>query len=122
MLSSPEHRPVGKGAGGLRPLAQCGVVGTLLLLASASALASLPARGQDRPLAIVFPPWTEGREALAGTLNAGYRVLRAGRLDSIVIVAPSDAGAALPRGAWMALSLAGLAGCLDAAAAQEDRS
>ena len=89
----------------------------LCLVVSFGALASLP-RAQDRtvPVAIVFPPWVAGADAVAASFMAGHRVLRSGRLPSIVVVAPAaSAGgtASLPQGAWLSLALAGLAGCLD---------
>ena len=42
-------------------------------------------------------------------------VLRSGRFNAIVVVAPTLNGQApaLPKGAWFSLVLAGLAGCLD---------
>ncbi|KRE18194.1 hypothetical protein ASE63_03205 [Bosea sp. Root381] len=71
---------------------------------------------QPAPLAIVFPPWVSGEEAIARSLSAGHRVLRPGRTASIVVVAPADSMAPeRPGGAIMVLALAGLAGCLDAA-------
>ncbi|MGO4405847.1 hypothetical protein AB4Z10_16480 [Bosea sp. RAF48] len=86
-------------------------------------MASLP-RAQDGsvPAAIVFPPWVGAAEAISLSLATGHRVLRSGRLPSIVVVAPegpAHAAAALPQGAWFSLVLTGLAGCLDAAAAVE---
>jgi hypothetical protein len=92
------------------------VVGLMCLLVSFGALASLP-RATDgaAPVAIVFPPWTDGAEAIARSFAAGHRVLRSGRLSAIVVVAPTLNGqtSTLPRGAWFSLALAGLAGCLD---------
>ncbi|MGO4175109.1 hypothetical protein [Bosea sp. TAF32] len=86
-------------------------------------MASLP-RAQDGkvPGAIVFPPWVSAAEAISLSLATGHRVLRSGRLPSIVVVAPTapaDVAAALPPGAWFSLVLTGLAGCLDASAAME---
>ena len=92
------------------------LVGLVCLLVSFGALASLP-RPTDgtEPVASVFPPWTEGAEAVALSFAAGHRVLRSGRLSAVVIVAPTLNGQApsLPKGAWFSLVLAGLAGCLD---------
>jgi len=91
-------------------------VGLFCLLVSFGALASLP-RATDGtvPVAIVFPPWIDGTEAVARSFAAGHRVLRSGRLAAIVVVAPAPNGQApsLPEGAWFSLVLAGLAGCLD---------
>lgn len=92
------------------------LVGLVCLLVSIGALASLPqAADGAEPVAIVFPPWTDGAEAVAQSFAAGHRVLRSGRFSAIVIVAPTLNGQApaLPKGAWFSLVLAGLAGCLD---------
>lgn len=89
------------------------------LLVSFAALASLShASGGDAPVAIVFPPWIAGSEAVALSFAAGHRVLRSGRLSAIVVVAPAASGdkaPSLPGRAWFAMALTGLAGCLDAA-------
>jgi hypothetical protein len=92
------------------------LVGLVCLLVSFGALASLPgATDGTEPVAIVFPPWTDGAEAVALSFAAGHRVLRSGRLSAVVVVAPTLNGQApsLPKGAWFSLVLAGLAGCLD---------
>ncbi|WP_187640274.1 hypothetical protein [Bosea sp. F3-2] len=85
-------------------------------------MASLP-RAQDGgvPTAIVFPPWVGAAEAISLSLATGHRVLRSGRLPSIVVVAPAipENAPPLPPGAWFFLVLTGLAGCLDTAAAME---
>jgi hypothetical protein len=98
------------------------LVACLCLVVSFGAMASLP-RAQDGsvPAAIVFPPWVGAAEAISLSLATGHRVLRSGRLPSIVVVAPAGPAnaAALPHGAWFSLVLTGLAGCLDAAAAVE---
>ena len=97
------------------------LVGLTCVLVSFAALASLPGgEGAAEPVAIVFPPWIGNSEAVALSFAAGHQVLRAGRLPSIVVVAPAATGseaAPLPKGAWLSLALAGLAGCLDAAGA-----
>lgn len=93
----------------------------LCILAAASlvvALASLPGASSIRstPAAIVFPPWISGQEAVARSIAAGHLVLRSGRSAFIVIVAADAQGAPAhrPDGAVLVLTLAGLAGCLDA--------
>jgi hypothetical protein len=92
------------------------LVALVCLLVSFGALASLP-RATDGtvPVAIVFPPWIDGAEAVARSFASGHRVLRSGRFTAIVVVAPTLSGQApaLPKGAWFSLVLAGLAGCLD---------
>jgi hypothetical protein len=77
-----------------------------------------PSPVQATPVAIVYPPWTTGTEAVARSIAAGHLVLRSGRLAFIVIAAATgDAKAApthRPQGAILVLALAGLVGCLDA--------
>ena len=98
-------------------IAATALVAMLTLLGAAAALASLPhGSAGDEPVAIVFPFWIGQAEAVARSFAAGDRVLRTGRLASIVVVAPRAEPASLPRGAWLSLKLAGLAGCLDRAA------
>lgn len=98
----------------------------LMLVALASPLAimaALPQVAPDTrtPVAILFPPWTTGQDALAQSLAAGHRVLRPGRAPFVVVVAPPDEGTvSRPRGALLLVALAGLAGCFDAPA--DDRS
>lgn len=95
-----------------------GLVTMLTLLVGAGAVASLPqAAAGDEPVAIVFPFWMGQAEAVARSFAAGDRVLRTGRLASIVIVAPRPESISLPQGAWLSLKLVGLAGCLDGAVA-----
>lgn len=92
----------------------------MFLVSILVALLALPgdAPGQRQPVAIVFPPWVSTDDAIARSLSAGYPVLRSGRSSFVVIAAPVEAASALrPQGAIMVLALAGLAGCLDAAAA-----
>ncbi len=99
------------------------LVACLCLIVSLGAMASLPqVQNGGMPAAIIFPPWMGAAEAMSLSLAAGHRVLRSGRLSSIVVVAPAAPASAappLPQGAWLSLALAGLAGCLDAAAARE---
>ena len=95
------------------------LVAALCVFLSLGAVAGLP-RAQDGsvPRAIVFPPWLGAMQSVSLSLAAGHRVLRSGRLPSIVVVAPADmAGQTppLPQGAWFSFVLAGLAGCLDTA-------
>lgn len=93
------------------------VLAAACALMTASAFAALPRRAAgEAPLALIFPPWFDGAAAIERSASAGYRVLRTGRLESILIVAaPAAAGETPvpPAEAWFALSLDGLAGCLD---------
>lgn len=117
----PSSRPVNSGTLREERLSPGGslLVGAICLLVSLAPLASLAGAGKGaEPVAIVFPPWVSGPEAIARSFAAGHQVLRTGRLSSIVVVAPAASGAKarpLPSGAWLSLALAGLAGCLDAA-------
>jgi hypothetical protein len=99
------------------------VVAVALATVSLAAVFSLPggASVPSQPRAIVFSPWTAGHDAMARSLAAGHRVLRAGISPFIVIVAPAGAAEAppRPRGALLMLTLQGLAGCLDAGAPEE---
>lgn len=87
------------------------------LMATIAAFAALPrVPARNAPVALVFPPWLGRSTAVNLTLSAGYRVLRAGRLNSIIIAAPPSADRlehGLPTQAWFVLALDGLAGCLD---------
>jgi hypothetical protein len=101
------------------------VLSLICLVTGVAALASLPAAAAmpGRPVAILFPPWISEQEAVTRSLVAGHRVLRPGRSSFVVIVAPADAtSAAKPQGAVLMLTLAGLAGCLDVALAEENPS
>lgn len=100
------------------------VVALALVAVSLAAVLSLPggARVPAQPRAIVFSPWTSGQDAMARSLKAGHRVLRAGISPFIVITAPvaaEEAAPARPRGALLMLTLQGLAGCLDAGAPED---
>ncbi len=114
----PSTSPAEPGAADSEQLSFGGafLVALVCLLVSVGALASLPrATDGSTPVAIVFPPWVDGAEAVVRSFAAGHRVLRSGRFRAIVVVAPTQNGQApaLPKGAWFSLVLAGLAGCLD---------
>ena len=123
----PSISPAEPGAARAERLSPAGgfLGGLVCLLVSLGACASLP-RATDGtvPVAIVFPPWTNGAEAIAQSFAAGHRVLRSGRFTAIVVVAPTLSGQApaLPQGAWFSLVLAGLAGCLDSSGQTEASS
>ncbi len=109
------HAPASRALSGRERAGLC-----LMSLASILvALVALPgvSPGQQQPVAIVFPPWVSAHDAVTRSLSAGYPVLRSGRSSFVVIAAPAEAASAVrPQGAIMVLALAGLAGCLDAAA------
>jgi len=108
MRSSRSAALSGHERGALTLACLASIVVPLVALPGASA-------AQPAPLAIVFPPWVSGEDAIARSLSAGHHVLRSGRSASVVIVAPTETSAAeRPAGAIMVLALAGLAGCLDA--------
>jgi len=93
-----------------------GAVSVASLLAALLALPGEASAGRE-PLAIVFPPWVSGDEAITRSLSAGYSLLRPGRAPFVVIAAPSGPGqprAAMPQGALILLTLGGISGCLDA--------
>lgn len=120
----PSTSPAVPAAAGAERLSLGGglLVALVCLLVSVGALASLPrATDGTAPVAIVFPPWVDGAEAVVRSFAAGHRVLRSGRFSAIVVVAPTLNGQApaLPKGAWFSLVLAGLAGCLDSPAGTE---
>lgn len=102
----------------------------LSLIALASPLVGLMAAAggeavRAAPTAIVFSPWTSAEQAFDRSLAAGYRVVRSGPLDFVVIVAPREEGelpAQRPEGALLLATLAGLAGCFDLADEREARS
>jgi hypothetical protein len=85
------------------------------LASGALAAINLPGPGGDReaPFAIMFAPWTSPAEAAMASWSAGLRVIRAGALPFVVVVAPSgDAGAiARPDAALLMLRLDGVSGC-----------
>lgn len=114
-----DRRIVATGGHAARTYASFALVGALAVLGSLSALASLPSRNGSEPRAILFAPWVGGDQALARSYEAGYRVLRTGRFQTIVVVAAEDDDRPLPEGGWLRLALGGLAGCLDRAAAGE---
>jgi hypothetical protein len=101
------------------------IVALTLMAVSLAAVLSLPQAliGAAVPQAIIFPPWMPQQDAMARTLAAGHRVLRAGISPFIVIAAAAEAEAgaetARPRGALLMLALDGLAGCLDSRASVE---
>jgi hypothetical protein len=99
------------------------IVALTLMAVSLAAVLSLPQAliGAAVPQAIIFPPWMPQQDAMARTLAAGHRVLRAGISPFVVIAAAAEAGAetARPRGALLMLALDGLAGCLDSRAPVE---
>lgn len=113
MIQAPANRALS----GCEIAALC----VLSLVSVLVALLALPgvSSGQQQPVAIVFPPWVSADDAITRSLSAGYPVLRSGRSSFVVIAAPLEmASAARPQGAVMVLALAGLAGCLDAAATE----
>ena len=121
MLTLGDRNPAAPGRGAARHSGSFSIVLILALLSSLSAVASLPSRNGEEPRAIVFAPWIGREAAVSRSFEAGYRVLRTGRLDTIVVVASPAAEAPLPRGGWFVLALGGLAGCLDAASPVEQR-
>ena len=85
------------------------------LATGALAAINLPGPGGDRdaPFAIMFAPWISPAEAAMASWSAGLRVIRAGALPFIVVVAASEnAGAiARPDAAVLMVRLDGVSGC-----------
>ena len=90
-------------------------LGFMFVASIVVALAALPGTSPAlrTPVAIVFPPWISGAEAVARSIAAGHLVLRSGRSAFVVIAATAGAEAGRPQGAVLVLALSGLAGCLD---------
>lgn len=92
----------------------------LAVFSSLAALASLPGADLDRPqaLAVIFPPWMSGDEAILRSVASGARILRSGRWPFVVVVAPAQGGTTVdavtrPAGAFLVVRLDGLFGCAD---------
>ncbi|WP_420102018.1 hypothetical protein [Bosea sp. (in: a-proteobacteria)] len=111
----PSDRSAATGERAVKAAAGIALVAALMILTGLSAVASLPSQSATEPSAIVFAPWVGSDQALLRSFDAGYRVLRLGRLDTIVIVAAEPQARPLPAGSVLSLALKGLAGCLDAA-------
>jgi hypothetical protein len=66
------------------------------------------------PVAVVFPPWWTGSEAIVAAASVGS-IIRTGALPTIIVVAPNngDYGRELWRqGAWFTLDARKAGGCL----------
>lgn len=110
----PPDRSAATGERAVKAAAGIALVAALMILTGLSAVASLPTQSATEPSAIVFAPWVGSDQALSRSFDAGYRVLRFGRLNTIVIVAAEPQAKPLPAGSLLSLTLKGLAGCLDA--------
>ncbi|CAN7316648.1 hypothetical protein LJR090_002364 [Bosea sp. LjRoot90] len=109
----------------LRQWRDIGLIAGLALCSGLVTLASLPGpiAGPAVPLAVIFPPWVSGEEAVARSLATGARLLRQGAMPFVVVLAP-EAGivpAARPVGAMLMLRLDGLAGCIISSEAEANR-
>ncbi|RXT55783.1 hypothetical protein B6S44_06700 [Bosea sp. Tri-44] len=109
----------------LRQWRDIGLIIGLAVCSGLAALASLPGSvaGPAAPLAVIFPPWVSGEEAVARSLATGSRLLRQGAVPFVVVLAP-EAGmvpAARPAGAVLMLRLDGLAGCIISSEAEANR-
>lgn len=108
----------------LRQWRDIGLIAGLALCSSLVTLASLPgpATGPAAPLAVIFPPWITGEEAVSRSLAAGGRLLRQGAVPFVVVLAPeANAPTARPAGAMLVLRLDGLAGCIISSDAEASR-
>jgi len=109
----------------LRRWRDIGLIAGLAACSGLAALASLPGpvAGPAVPLAVIFPPWVSGGEAVTRSLATGARLLRQGAVPFVVILAPDAATmpAARPAGAMLVLRLDGLAGCIISSEAEASR-
>jgi hypothetical protein len=108
----------------IRQWRDIGLIAGLAFCSGLVTLASLPgpAAGPAAPLAVIFPPWVSGEEAVSRSLATGARLLRQGAVPFVVVLAPeANALAARPAGAMLVLRLDGLAGCIISSEAETNR-
>lgn len=122
MTTDRDHPPAGSGRVSARHCCASILVGALVTLVSASALASLPRGGSEtESRVILFAPWLVGDQALARSFAAGYRVLGHGRFANSVVVVPESPSRPLPQGAWLSLTVGRFLGCLGVGPVREQR-
>ena len=88
--------------------------GLLLLGAVGAAWSGLRPRGEDGPLAAVFPPWWSAPAAFGAAASADVAVVRTGAWPSLLVVRPTgpDAPSRLrAAGAWFVLDGRAMGGC-----------
>ena len=105
--------------GGLRALFPAGlicVLGLLVALSAAMPASSSPKIGTgDRMIAAMFPPWWGDGDVLAAAAATGLPIVRAGGINSVLVIAsPNDDSDDLLSGAGALLLLdpLSMAGCL----------
>lgn len=105
----------------LRQWREIGLITGLAVCSGLAAIASLPGpvAGPAAPLAVIFPPWVSGEEAVTRSLATGARLLRQGAVPFVVVLAPE--AAVRPAGAVLMLRLDGLAGCIISSEAEASR-
>jgi hypothetical protein len=116
--------PIDASSRQLRQWRDIGLITGLALCSGVVTLASLPgpAAGPAAPLAVIFPPWVSGEEAVSRSLATGARLLRQGAVPFVVVLAPeANTLAARPAGAMLVLRLDGLAGCIISSEAETNR-
>jgi len=79
------------------------------------AFLTLAPRNEAPGVAVIFSPWTNARDALSRSAEAGSRFVRFGAFDFIAVVEPDNehfARQVRARGAWFIADPAALAACL----------
>ncbi len=92
-------------------LATATFVGVAMFTLAPMAEAALDGSEQ---VAVIFPPWVDLTEGVARVATAGGRPVRAGRLDSVIIVQPDDRqfiDQVHDQGAWFVVDPQFLGGC-----------
>jgi hypothetical protein len=82
-----------------------------------AAIARFEARPRDGApeVAAIFPPWLSREQAMAQVMRSGGLVVRAGALDSILVVhaeGPGLAARLYAAGAWAVVDPVAFGGCL----------
>jgi len=93
------------------------IAGTGLALASTLVLALLATRpaAPDEQIALVFAPWTQAGETLAGVAALDGRLVRVGSFDNVLVAVfdrPKSLASLRRHGVWLALDPLALGGCL----------
>jgi hypothetical protein len=93
------------------------VLGAAAFLSFGAVMAkTLSPKSEAEPaVAVIFAPWTDAREALSRTADAGGRFVRFGAFDFIAVIEPSNRNFAREiraQGAWFIADPVALAACL----------
>jgi hypothetical protein len=82
---------------------------------SIAAAMMLAPKRESAGVAVIFAPWTEAREVISRTAEAGSRFVRFGAFDFIAVVQPESERFARDiraQGAWFIADPSALAACL----------